>query len=258
MEKLPPHVARLVRDKTTRSSAKLFDAAMEVAQRRLMQSTKRGVPPQKLVPVITAATHSELTRAGVGLGFMLTRHPRYRKRIASILGSWAGFTNEDDSVELLAEYRAINRVGVGRYMTCRVSRHALERVAERKGTIYPADIRAELAPAVNGLLLASAQEVTPHAGDELVVPTDNGLAMARWGDARVHRAERHALVVPTITTWMDWASIPAGSALRTLAWDYFEPGDSKLVTASFAGCNPALPKPKPRPRGNTNEEDQGP
>ena len=254
-EPLPPHVARLVRDKTLQSSAKLFTTAMDYAGQRLSREFARGVPPHKLVPTIARVSHEELRSHGVGLGYMVTRHPRYRKRVFALVGGWVGFT-APHSLELLAEYRVLSRQGNQPYFTVRVSKHALERVSERRGTILPADVRAELAPAVNGLLLASAQAKHPKAGAELVLPTANGVAIAHWGDARQYRPDRQRLPVPTITTWMGWDTIPGRSPLRTLRWDYYEDTPLPLVSGEFVGATPALPLYRPRGEQPCPEEQE--
>jgi hypothetical protein len=252
MEALPPHVARLVRDKTLQSSAKLFDTAMSYAHQRINATVKQGVPPQKSVPKVAKVTHETLEAHGVGLGYMVTRHPRYKKRVFALVGSWSGFVS-DTQIDLLAHYRVLARGSHSGFFTARVSRHALERVSERRGTISPSDVRMELAPAVNGLLLAASQDVPPKAGDELAVLTENGVAIAYWGDARVFRTAPHALTVPTITTWMSWDVIPASSPLRQLKWDFYDTGPTQLVHGCFVGAVPALPQP--RPRGSSNEDE---
>lgn len=253
MDALPPHVARLVRDKTLQSSAKLFESAMTYADQRIQAMFDQGIPPQKLVPRVAKVTHDTLANHNVALGYMVSRHPRYKKRVFALVGGWNGFVSPTQ-IDLIAQYRVLARQGSSGYFTARVSRHALERVSERRGTISPQDVRVELAPAVNGLLLASTQESTPKAGQELAVLTENGVAVARWGDARVFRAASHALPVPTITTWMSWDVIPAGSPLRLLKWDFYEPGPTRLVHGCFVGAAPALPLP--RPRGSIYGEDR--
>ena len=177
MESVPPHVARLIRDRTLSSTAELV-AEIDA---KLLQ------PPEQL-PTMSKSTHyltnlfyKTAKSKGAAIFKMLLTSRKSAKKNQGIFAEWAV-----DDGRLVAYAYLVRCFDVQPNFTVVVSRHAIERVSQRLGVIKPQDIRDELATAIAGCYLSyHCREVgeylasTPH-GYAIMVLDEKGWRMPTW------------------------------------------------------------------------------
>lgn len=186
MQELPPHVARLVRDKTLSTTEK----AEERVEAALIAA--KGNPPSisRSTHFLTNLFYAAAQRHGTAIFKTLLTSRRSSKKNQGIFSEWAV-----DGGHLVALTYFVRQFEVSLNQRAVVSRHALERVSQRLATLSPKDVRDELAAAVaacyntHGIQNGEYLAATPH-GYAVVVKENSGFRIPTWISEEMSRPEQ--------------------------------------------------------------------
>jgi hypothetical protein len=186
MSDIPPHVARLIRDKTLKAVSKSNSEALE--------SLKAGFQPPSKVPtttkvvrVLTAHCYKLMCENGLGIcKVMILPRGKPKKEVGFFSGWYSGKGRLIASCS--AMFRRGNEVDSHGVLDIEITRHALERVSERLGTIAPDELRNELIPVVTSVLFHAISASfsngeysakSPH-GIAMIVKGSDGIIVTTW------------------------------------------------------------------------------
>lgn len=186
MQDIPPHVARLVRDKTLSTT----QMAMERVEATLAGAGSSSPSLSKSTHFLTNLFYAAAKNHGTAIFKTLLTSRKSAKKNQGIFSEWTV-----DNGQLVALTYFVRQFEVRLHQRTVVSRHALERVSQRLGTLNPKAVRDELAAAVaacyNTFGLEDGQYLaaTPH-GYTVVVKEDVCFRIPTWISVEMSRPEQ--------------------------------------------------------------------
>lgn len=212
-----PHVARRVRDKTLSTT----NEAKQKIDRIMGEYDLPHRSKSKFVNHATSDFYRLYKKRGLAISKILYL-PRKKNEKWGLVGHW----DEVGGVLYGFYYMfiPINQENQGVLLgpKIRVSRHAIERVSERLGTINPQEIKNELSPAVSSLAIYCGSNWDARRR-EYYAKTQHGIAIAvSEGDDQ------------TITTWV--SDELTRSDQRSILWKPYrtQHGKTRIIVESSA------------------------
>lgn len=187
MSEVPPHVARLIRDKTLRAVSRSNTEAMDSIDESYKMPSK--VPSiSRAVRFLTKICYQQLCSHDLGICMMFILPRGKPKRAVGFFSGWSASKGR-----LMAGCTSIFLDGQDvqneLVLNLSITRHALERVSQRLESIVSEKLRAEMIPVVTSVIF---QMTTGNFFDgHYMARTKHGIAMLVKGDEGI-----------IVTTWI--------------------------------------------------------